>query len=627
MLDSLRGAANTWVVKILLLLLVASFGAWGISGTVFDNVGGNFAISAGETTVSPTEYRLAYERQISVYSQQLGQRLTREQARAYGIENQVQSSLVSGALLDEEARLLGLGISEQQIAELTRSDPSFQNGGQFSRQAFDYVLAQVGMRPEDYFATRSKESARQQIISTLSDGVKTPEVFLSAVAVYRGETRNIAFVHLPQSAVEPIETPTDEQLSTYFDQNKSQYAAPEYRKLIYATLTPESIADPNAVTEEQIIQDYEANEAQFTTPEMRQVQQLLYPDEEAANAAREKLNSGVPFEQLITESGRTEADVSLGNVTREQIPDAAIAEAAFSLQVGEVSAPVKSSFGSVLLRVTNITPERVQALDEAREQIRTDLAQREATRVIADMWNEYEDLRAGGATLAEAASQLQISAVTIDAIDAQGNNPEGEPVPDLPLGPQLVSQAFQTEPGVENPALDLGTTGYLFYEVIDVIAPRDRTLDEVRDRVVSDWTRAETQKRLQDRADQIREEIAGGKALEAVAQELGSTVESRLGIRRDGTDSTLGQAGVQAVFDIKEGEVGIANAAEGDGRLIFQITQTMLPAGDASALSAQDRQGIDQGVGADLLEQIVTRLRGKYDVRVNQTAIDQALAF
>ena len=110
MLASLRSAAGTWVAKLLLLLLVLSFAVWGISGQVANGFGGNALVTAGSTKVAPIEYRLAYDRQLAVMSQQFGTRLTREQARALGIEDQVLAQLVAGAVLDEQASELGLGL-------------------------------------------------------------------------------------------------------------------------------------------------------------------------------------------------------------------------------------------------------------------------------------------------------------------------------------------------------------------------------------------------------------------------------------------------------------------------------------------------------------------------------------
>lgn len=146
MLNTLRNAASTWIAKLLLVLLVASFAFWGISGQIFSDMGRD-VISAGRTSVSMLDYRLAYDRTLSVLSQQLGTRITREQAVAFGIDNQVLSELASGAVLDEAAREIGLGLSQDRLAELTASDPAFRGpDGRFDRQQFQFVLSQVGMR-------------------------------------------------------------------------------------------------------------------------------------------------------------------------------------------------------------------------------------------------------------------------------------------------------------------------------------------------------------------------------------------------------------------------------------------------------------------------------------------------
>ena len=86
MLEKLRTAAGTWVAKLLLLILVVAFATWGISGQLTQNAGGNTVVFAGDSTVSTTEYRLAYDLQLNTLSQRFGQRLTREQAKALGVD-------------------------------------------------------------------------------------------------------------------------------------------------------------------------------------------------------------------------------------------------------------------------------------------------------------------------------------------------------------------------------------------------------------------------------------------------------------------------------------------------------------------------------------------------------------
>src|SRR5919197_1237584 len=204
MLDALRTAAGTWVAKLLLFMLVVSFAIWGISGRMITGFGSPHVLEAGGTAVSMKDYRLAYDRQIQMLSQQFGTRLTRDQAKALGLDQQVLAQLVAGAVLDEQARKLGLGVSKDRLAELARQDPAFRGpDGRFDRQQFEETLRRAGMSAEDYLKNRKQSAVRQQILEAISDGLNAPAAFLQAVALYRGENRTVDYVPVPRSLVEP----------------------------------------------------------------------------------------------------------------------------------------------------------------------------------------------------------------------------------------------------------------------------------------------------------------------------------------------------------------------------------------------------------------------------------------
>ena len=97
MLSTLRSATQSIFAKILLLLLVASFAVWGVSG-VFVAGAGNATVEFGKTSVSLLDHRLAYDLQVNNLSRQLGQRITREQARSFGIEVEAISAQRAGEM-------------------------------------------------------------------------------------------------------------------------------------------------------------------------------------------------------------------------------------------------------------------------------------------------------------------------------------------------------------------------------------------------------------------------------------------------------------------------------------------------------------------------------------------------
>ncbi|EHK55378.1 SurA N-terminal domain-containing protein [Allomesorhizobium alhagi] len=629
MLNSLRNAAGTWVAKLLLILLVLSFAVWGISGSMLGVIGGNAVVTAGGTTVPAVEYRLAYDRQVNVLSQQFGQRLTREQATALGIDNQVLGQLVAGAVLDEQARTLGLGLSKDRLASLTVEDPAFRGpDGKFSRQQFDYVLREIGMRPEDYFNNRAQVAVRQQIVEAVSDGLEAPDTFLRAVALYRGEDRTAEYIVLPKALVEPVEPPSEAVLSAWFEENKANYAAPEYRKISYVKLEPEDIADESAITDEQVAADYEQNKARYTTPETRTIEQLVFKTPEAAQAALDSLKGGATFEKIVAAEGKTRADTLLGTLSKEKIADKAVAEAAFKLAENEVSPVVQGAFGPVLLRVTEIKPEVVRPLAEVAPEIRKDLALSEANRVLLDVHDSYEDSRAAGESLREAAAKLKLDVVTVEAIDRAGRLPDGSVHADLPQSRELLEAAFETEANVENPPVNIGSSGFVFFEVEGITAARDRTLEEVREKAAADWIAEETTKRLAAKAAELEKRLKDGTELDALATELSLEKQTKRGLKREADDADFGKEGVAAVFAVAEGGSGVIQAPTGDAQILFKVTEVFEPAGASPESVPEDAQAsFSSGLANDLLDQLVARLQTQYEVEINRAAIDQALAF
>lgn len=626
MLNTLRNAAGTWVAKILLLLLVGSFAVWGVAGRIESGLGGNTVVTAGGTKVSDLEYRLAYDRQLNALSQQFGQRLTREQATALGLEDQVVSQLVAGAVLDEQARLLKLGLSKERIAALTAEDTAFHGpDGKFDRAQFDYVLRQVGMRPQDYFANRAQVAVRQQIVEAVSDGLHVPDTFLRALALYRGEDRTVEFLTLPKSLVEPIEAPAEDVLVKWFEDHKANYAAPEYRKISYVKLEPADIADESAITDAAVAADYEKNKLRYTTPETRTIEQLVFPSKEAADAAAAALKAGATFDKLVTDAGKTPQDTQLGTLSKSKIPDKAVADAAFALSLNQVSDVVAGAFGPVLLRVTAITPEVVKPLDAVKAELKKELAEAEASKQLLDVHDKYEDARAGGETMAEAAAKLGLKVVTIDAIDRTGQRPDATVVADLPASVDLLNAAFETEVDIENPGINIGSNGFVFFEVNGVTAARDRALEEVRQKVVTDWTTAETTKRLAARGDEVEKRVKDGTTLDAIATELKLEKQTKRGLKRAADDGDLGKDGVVAVFGVAQNGTGVIAGPNGDARIVFKVTEVFEPAAsDASTIPGDEKKTFSSGLADDLLDELVARLQGEYEVRVDREALKRA---
>lgn len=627
MMEVLRKAAHTVVAKMLMLLLVASFGIWGISASLF-NSASDTVISVGDQQVSASEFSLAYQRQLAELGRRFGVQLTTEQAKGLGVESQVYAQLSAGAALDQLSEDMNLGLSKDRLAQLIAEDPAFKSEtGQFDRNLFTARLRNAGLREDDYILERSKVAVRSQIVEATSDGFVAPKTLVDALKAHRDETRDVSYLLLTNANIDPIKAPDEATLAAWFETVKARYRAPEYRSFSYVKLEPADIADKAAISDEAIRQDYEAHKKNYEIAGTRTIEQLSFENREMADAAAAELKAGTTFDQLVTDQGKTASDVLLGEFTREKLPDPVLADAAFAVtREGATTDVIDGALGPVILRITNIKEGRTRPLEEVKEEIREALAEAAAIEDIATVHDQFEDLRAGGSTLEDAATELKLKPFTVKATDSRGKDENDVDVPDLPERAALLAEVFQTDVGVEALPVNIGNDGYIWLEVKDIIAERDRTLDEVREKVTADWIAEQQKIALGARAESLKERAIKGETLENIATELGIAVETKAGIRRQTEDAVLGTAAVTAAFGGPVGTVGSAPGGDPETQILLKVTDVKdQPTSDALVNDDAQITAIAKTAGDDILDQMVRRLQDDYGVTINQQLAEQAM--
>jgi peptidyl-prolyl cis-trans isomerase D len=625
MLDSLRNAARSWVAKALLLLLVASFAIWGISSTVF-TAGSNTVMTVGDQQVSPEEFRLAYQREIASLSRQFGTQLTAEQARAFGLQNEVFAQLAAGAALDQLAEDMNLGLSEERLANLIAEDPAFRaSNGQFNRNLFTSRLRNASIREDDYIEERSKVAVRSQIVEAVSDGFKPPQALIDALKQYRDEVRSVDYVLLSNATIDPVKAPADDVLVAWFEGVKGRYRAPEYRTFAYVKLQPADIAKASSVSDDEVRAEYEKRKDSYRTHETRTIEQLPFPNKEMADAAATQLKEGnVTFDQLVTDQGKVSADVLLGDFTRETMPDPSFTDPVFKISAaGGTTSVVNGTFGPVILRVTNIRPETTRSFDEVKEELRKQMSLAAASQEVQSAHDRFEDMRSGGTSLEDAAKEMNLKVVTVTS-DASARDQQEQRIADLPSATNLVAEVFRTEPGADTLPVSLGNDGYIWFEVRNVTPERDRPLAEVREKAVADWTAEQQRQALAAKATELKGRLDKGDELAAIAAELGIAVETKQGLRRGAEDAIFGNEAITAAFSGPVATTASALGADGESRILLKVTAVDQATSDA--LSAdQQLQQMAESAGDDMLDQMVNSLKDSYGVSVNQSVADQAV--
>lgn len=627
MLRGMRKASSNWlgriVMGVVLGLIAVSFAIWGI-GDIFRGFGRSTVAKIGSTEITVDRFRQIYNDRLQQLGRQLGRPVTPDQARLLRLELQLAEQLVAEAALDQRARQMRLNLSDEEIARQIRADPNFKGPtGNFDRARFDAILRNAGYNEPRYAAEQKQLTLRREIAETISGELTPPKTLEQAYNRYENEQRAIDYLTLDRSKAGDIAPPTPEVVSSYFDENKTQFRAPEYRSIVVLTLTPADLARPADVTEADARRYYEVNLARYGTPERRQLEQIVFPSLDEAKAAAARIGESLSFEALAKERGLSEKDIDLGLMSKAAIIDRAVADAAFALKEGAISEPIEGRFGTSLVRVVKIEPEQIRKFEEVADEIKQAVATDRARNELSARHDKIEDERGAGLRLTEIAQKLNLTARTIEAVDRSGLDPDGKAVSGLPGGVDVLGPAFRSDVGVDNESIQIPGGGYVWFDVAGVKPSRERNLDEVRATVEERWRNEEISKRLKAKAAEMVGKLKAGTSFADVAAAEGLNVQTTFGLKRSGNPgNTIPAKVVEAVFQTAKDAAGSAEGNNPAELVVFVVTDATVPDADAgSAESKRIADALRRPLADDILAQYVQRLRTDLGATINMDAL------
>src|SRR3954466_4398040 len=281
MLRGIRKASSNWLGKTIMAtvmgVLIISFGVWGIAD-IFKGFGQSTLATIGRTEISIEQFRQLYTEKLQQIGRQFGRPLTMDQARAFGLDRQVLQTVIAEAALDDKARQFGLGQSDAETMRMITNDPNFKGvSGAFDPARFQATIRQVGYTEQRYVAEQRRVSLRRQIANTITAGLEPPKSMVEALVRFQNEQRSIEYLRLGEAQAGAIDPPSPEALAAYFEDHKTQFRAPEYRKMAFVVITPEEIGKWSAVSDEDARKVFEERRDKLSTPERRQVSQIVFP--------------------------------------------------------------------------------------------------------------------------------------------------------------------------------------------------------------------------------------------------------------------------------------------------------------------------------------------------------------
>ena len=369
--------------------------------------------------------------------------------------------------------------------------------GQFDRARFEQVLRNIGYTEARFLAEQRRIALRQQLLGTVSGEAPVPKTALDAFNRFQNEERTIEYVALGPAQAGDIADPTPEVLAKYFEERKVVFRAPEYRKITIGGAHAGRSRVPDRGAGRRSEEGLCATAGRATRRRSAAISSRSCsrtwrrPRPRPTSSPR-----GTTFEALAAERGLKDSDIDLGTVAKSAVVDRDVADAAFALKSGEVSAPVQGRFGIAIVKVDAIEAGKTRPFEEVAAELKRDMQNERAKNEITNVQEKIEDERLGGATLADAARKFNLKPRTIEAIDRNGKDAKGNAVPDLPQNVDVLAAAFGAEVHGENEPLRVPNNGgYVWFDVDAITPARDRPLDEVKDQVVARWRDDENRRR------------------------------------------------------------------------------------------------------------------------------------
>ncbi len=630
MLDAMRRGVANLLVKILLGLLIVAFALWGVPEFVAQNPWRSNAVATvGKKEISVDDFKRVYQEEMQAIARRLGRAPTPEEAHALGVVQRTLLRLTGVAALDQQATNLGLTASNEIVAQFIKGDNPSVVGpdGKTDMSKYAQVIRQAGYNSvQAYEEARRLDLARQQLVETLGAWIVPQPFLIDALHRYRNETRVIEHV-TPDFSKLTLPEPSEEKLKEYFEQNKRQYVALEERKANLLLVPRDAALSRVKITDEDVKAAYDRAKGSFDVAEKRRVAQLTFPDKAAAEKAYAELSKAKDFNEAAAKAGFPPTDIDLGLLTKTEMIDPKIAEAAFSLKKGELSKPVEGQFSVVLLRVSEIEGGKTRSFDDVRAEIRDNIAAERVGQQLQALHEKIEDGRAKGTPLKEIAEELKLPFQEIAAVNRTGKTDDGKAVIAHADAGRIVEAIFAATPGVETDVLELSDGGYAWFDLLGVTPQRPRAYEDATAQVRAGFLDDERRKEVASRMAKEIDSLKPGDGLEKVAKALGGKIERTKPIKRvaEALPAGLTMPLLQQAFTMAKGEVASMPTADGKSRTVFRVVDAIA----APAPSAEEEEALKAELARqqriDLIDQYVGGLRTRYGYTVDEKKLVEAL--
>ena len=502
MLGAIRKKSKGWVAYLIVGVIAVPFALFGIQQYVGGSANSVIATVDGEDITVNTYYQ-EFNTQQRNLQQQLGSSYSAE--IDYALRQSIIDSLINEKLLENFTNSMKLVTLDEEVRSSIRSNPVFQVDGVFSEERYLQILRLNDFTPLVYELEQSKSMSLDQIKRNLNSSAFLSNVQIEQLNDLSSQQREVSFAVLNSEKFKDQIIVNQEQISEYFDKNKSNFIEGRKVQVDFVELSLDSIeqqVDPDNDTLQEL---YIENEELYTNPEQRRAQHILLEDVNNASSILKEIRQGSDFSELARNHSiditTSEEGGDLGFFEREDmVPE--FDKAVFDMNVGDVSDVVKSDYGYHIIKLNEIQPASLQSFEEVLGQLlalhKKNVNQKALYKLHEELGNlAYEE------SIDVVSDQLGLELQTSDFFSEFGT--EYEEV--------FVSTAFSDivlNNGENSDVIELSKDRFVVMSLADQQPERQKVIDEVEDQIVDILKNIGAKQLIDDLAQTISSSLTNG---------------------------------------------------------------------------------------------------------------------
>lgn len=622
MMDNLRTAANSLVIKIIFGIIIVSFILTGVSGYL---IGGsaNYAAKVNGQEISRGQFENAVASERNRQQQQLGEQfsiMAANEGYMKQMRQQVLSRLIDEALMDQYAKHLGLGISDEQIKLAIFKEPAFQNNGKFDNARYTSIINNMGMTADQYASALRNQLTTQQLINAVvgTDFMLAGET--DELAALVSQQRLVREATIDVKALAAKQEVSEQEINASYEQNKNNYVAPEQFKVSYIML--DAASQKVEVADTDVQSYYDQHQDEFTQPQRNRYSVIQTKTEAEAKAVLDDLSKGGDFAALAKEksadiiSARNGGDMGWlePGTTPDELKNAGLKDK------GQLSGVIKSSVGFLVVRLDDIQPAQTKPLSEVKDAIAAKVKQEKAVDAYYALQQKVSDAASND-------NESLVSAEKVAGVKASETGWFGhdnlpaelnfKPVADAIFNGGLVGA--NGAPGMNSDIITVDGDRAFIVRVTEHKAESIKPLAEVRDQVIAQVKQQKAEQQAKLDADKLLNALKMGKGDEAMKAAGLSFGEAKT-LSRSGQDP-ISQAAFTLPLPAKDKPAyGVANDMQGN---VVLLALDEVKAGDMPAEQKKAMvQGITQNNAQITFEALMTNLRKEAKIKMGDI-IDQ----